>query len=364
MINCSPTSSLLLKSFARIFAVVVIFSMLLSCQKTSPDPSEVEMNLRREVPATEVSIATASTRPFQYFVSSSGTISSAKDIQVQFARGGIVEKVMVENGEQVKRGQLIAVLINKSQKLNLSKSEIVVKEKQIAFDDQMLSYDLLDSAKRALIAQNVKISSGLASAEIAREESKYDFENSFVRAQQDGVVSGIKINSGGPVNQGDLFCFIHDPKDLLVEADVLESDAVLLSKGVQAEISPLSSKKNVYKGVVVNINPRVDIKTGLVRVAFQIVSSENLFPGMHVNLKILLPFNRSIVVPKTSIVIRSGRSVVFTAVDKKAYWNFVETGRENGVDIEILNGLNDGDKVIIYNNLQLAHDAPITIVNK
>lgn len=336
--------------------------LLSGCQKASNDQSEVEHSSRKEVPATEVSIATASNRPFEYFVLSSGTVSSAKDIQVQFARSGIVEDILVENGQRVKRGQLIAILNNKAQRLSLSRSEILVKEKQIAFQDQMLSYTQFDSARKASIAQNVKISSGLASAEVASEESKYDFENSFVRAQQEGVVSGITINKGGPVNEGELFCFIHDPKDLIVHADVLESDAMLLSKGIKAEINPLSSKGIVYKGEIVNINPRVDIKTGLVRVAFKILSSENLFPGMHVKLRILLPFNKSIVVPKTSIVIRSGRSVVFTAVHNKAYWNFVETGRENGIDIEILNGLNDGDKVIVSNNLQLAHDAPITVI--
>ena len=47
-----------------------------------------------------------------------------------------------------------------------------------------------------------------------------------------------------------------------------------------------------------------------------------------------------------------------------AKWKYVEVGLDNGVDIEILSGLNDGDQVIVSENLQLAHDAQVSIATE
>lgn len=82
-----------------------------------------------------------------------------------------------------------------------------------------------------------------------------------------------------------------------------------------------------------------------------------LFPGMNCTATIKLPFEKTLVVPKESVVMRSGKAVVFTLEDGKAKWNYVTTGRDNGKEVEIKEGLQPNQKVITTNNLQLAHDA-------
>ena len=83
---------------------------------------------------------------------------------------------------------------------------------------------------------------------------------------------------------------------------------------------------------------------------------------MHVQAIMSLPYDQHIVIPKEALVVRSGKFVVFTAKNKLAKWNYVTIGRENGKEIEILEGLQQGDSVIITNNLQLAHDATVSFV--
>jgi multidrug efflux pump subunit AcrA (membrane-fusion protein) len=77
-----------------------------------------------------------------------------------------------------------------------------------------------------------------------------------------------------------------------------------------------------------------------------------------------VPAAERIVLPKEAVVIRVGRAVVFTAEDGRAKWNFITTGRDNGKEVEILDGLTEGKEVIITNNLQLAHDAPVSVQKK
>jgi hypothetical protein len=83
---------------------------------------------------------------------------------------------------------------------------------------------------------------------------------------------------------------------------------------------------------------------------------------MSVQITFIIPYNKNIIVPKEAVVIRSGKHVVFTAERGLAKWNYVTVGRENGKEIEIIEGLKENQAVIITNNLQLAHDAPVKVL--
>lgn len=66
-------------------------------------------------------------------------------------------------------------------------------------------------------------------------------------------------------------------------------------------------------------------------------------------------------VPKTAVVLRNGRQVVFTEHDGYAHWNYVQTIHENS-DSYTVDGLKEGDRVIISGNINMAHETPVTIV--
>jgi hypothetical protein len=114
---------------------------------------------------------------------------------------------------------------------------------------------------------------------------------------------------------------------------------------------------------VTAINPKVD-ENGLVQVSLTLTSSKNLLPGMNARAIIRAPQSNSLVVPKDAVVFRSGRAVVFTIENgKESKWNYVEVGKDNGREIEVLDGIPENSTVITSNNLQLAHQAPVKIVN-
>lgn len=343
----------------RLF-LVLLFS---ACSSTNSPPGESDNIIRSSIPATEVTVVSATVKPFEYLISASGKIVSSAEVRIQCRRPGIIEKILVGNGQTVVRGQILGILTSETQKLSLSKAQVSLTEKKLEYSDQMVYGSAGDSARYKKVSENVRILSGLAAAEIAYEEAKLEYNNSFIRAEIAGLVSGIETNVGSPINQGDLFCFVHDPNNLLVKAEVLEADALQLAKGMLADVQPMANAKETYSAKVESINPRVDEKTGLVKVMLKLSGNSRAFPGMHVQTIMRLPYSKNIIVPKEAVVIRSGKAVVFTAREGLAKWNYVTLGRENGKDVEILEGLKEGEKVIITNNLQLAHDAPVTVSN-
>ena len=137
----------------------------------------------------------------------------------------------------------------------------------------------------------------------------------------------------------------------------------MISSNQRAEVYPISDSQNAIEGRVTAINPKVD-ENGLVQVSLLVSGSKGLLPGMNARAIIRAPQSNSIVVPKQALVYRSSRAVVFTIEKNESKWNYVEVGKDNGKEVEILSGIEPNSTVITTNNLQLAHQAPIQIVKE
>ena len=63
------------------------------------------------------------------------------------------------------------------------------------------------------------------------------------------------------------------------------------------------------------------------------------------------------------MVLRTGKQVVFTVVDGKAVWNYVQTGLENATEYTITSEtLKEGDQIIVSGNINLAHESPVKLI--
>ncbi|MFN3840758.1 MAG: efflux RND transporter periplasmic adaptor subunit [Cyclobacteriaceae bacterium] len=341
--------------------LIVVWLILAACTSNEKFKEEDPQKIRRDIPPTEVQVVKAVRKPFEYLIHTSGRVKPMDEVMVKFRRAGIIKEIKVRNGQRVQKGEVLAHLEYDRQQLQVERARVQLEEKKLAFEDQMMSFRGTDSVRQKRIEANIRISSGLAAAEVAYKEAMLDYEHTFVRATLGGVATGMEVKPGNPVEEGQLFCYVHNPGKMAVQCEVIEADALQLKPGAKAEVNMAGGE--LYTGRIAELNPRVDEKTGMVNVTILIEQpNASLMPGMHVQVMLRLPYEQHIIVPKEAVVIRSGRAVVFTAEDGLAKWNYVTTGRENGKEIEILDGLADDKAVIVTNNLQLAHDAPVSEV--
>jgi membrane fusion protein, multidrug efflux system len=338
----------------------LIFLLIgLSCTKAKVEETDPQ-TLRGEIPATEVITVLAKSSRFEYLVHASGKVQSLVDVQIQSKVAGLISMVKTTNGSFVTKGALLAELDNEKQKLALDRARIQLQEKQVAYNDQIMGYPSnADTVKFKKAIENIRFTSGLAAVEIGYREAKMEFENTYIKATVSGTISDLDVKQGGTIAAGQVLCRVHDASNLVVISHLLEADALKLHIGSSAEIKTLSETADILKGAVSEVNPRVDEKSNLVKVMVKLQKNKDLLPGMSVQITFIIPYNKNIIVPKEAVVIRSGKYVVFTAENGLAKWNYVTVGRENGKEIEIKDGLKENQKVIITNNLQLAHDAPI-----
>lgn len=340
-----------------LFVISTAALLLMSCkqQKEPVEEPDVE-SLRQEIKPTEVDIALATYRPFEFRVNSSGTIDSENELKVTFQASGYLEKLKVGNGKRVNKGQLIAELQNDKEELAKEKAEVALEKARIDFQYDSISRG---NSKDPVVDRNLRLQTGLKSAEISVKEALFNLKNTFIYAPISGVMAEIEEKQGNLISAGKELGVIYDPDNLILVGKILETDFKHISIGLAVDIFPLSFKDKAFEARVVEFNPKVD-DNGMVEVKMKLNETEGLLPGMNANAVIRVPQKQNVIVPREALVIKSGKPVVFTYENGLAKWHYVELGLDNGVDLEILDGLEPNSQVIISNNMQLAHDARVS----
>ena len=112
------------------------------------------------------------------------------------------------------------------------------------------------------------------------------------------------------------------------------------------------------------MNPVVD-KNGMVQAKAVVENTQgNLYEGMNVRVLVQQAVSDKLVVPKSAVVLRSDKQVLFVYANGRAQWRYVKTGLENSREYTIEEQLEDGEVVIVSGNFNLAHDVEVEIVNE
>tara|TARA_R100000005_G_C5002185_1_gene209705 strand:- start:3069 stop:4088 length:1020 start_codon:yes stop_codon:yes gene_type:complete len=332
----------------------------LACKEQKEEIEQVDQeSLRKQVQPTEVKVATAEYRPFEFLVSATGTIESEYELEIIFETSGYLEKLSIENGQRVKKGQVIGQLQNEKEKFAIEKAQAAYNKALVQYTDDSLGY----SKHNEVMLRNLSLKSGLVDAEINLREAQINLENTIIKAPSDGIIVDLELKEGSLVSAGKVLCSIYDGKNLTLTAKILEPDFGYVKTGLIADVFPLARRDQSFVAKVSEINPRVD-EFGMVQIELKLNQTDGLLPGMNANAIVRVPQALHIIVPREAVVIKQGKSVIFTVVNGLSQWKYVEIGLDNGTDVEVLDGLQDGDQVVLTNNIQLAHEAKVSIASE
>jgi RND family efflux transporter MFP subunit len=286
---------------------------------------------------------------------------------------GTVKDVLVRPGDAVTRGQVLVRLDPKPLDLDIRSAEVALSSATVNYNSQIVTDSLSDKNGKVRPERRafLKAQSGIDGAQIALEKARLAREHADIISPFDGVIQSVGVAVGDHVNGNDVATVV-DLKDLRVEAQVLEHDLPLLHTGGEAWVTIAARPDKPVHGTIAAVLPLVDSTTRAGRVVIRIVGDGTLRPGMYADVR--LESNRlpnRIIVPASAVIERDNRPLVFVAVAGKAEWVYVNTGRTNGRETEILPDsatgvipLKPGDMVLTANHLTLSHQAPITLTPK
>jgi RND family efflux transporter MFP subunit len=171
----------------------------------------------------------------------------------------------------------------------------------------------------------------------------------------------LEARANTPSSNYKFFCQILDNHRLLAEFSVLETEASFITKGRKVVVKSFAFPDVQFRGKIDEIQPMVD-ENGMIKVRALVDNSQSkLLDGMNVQVIVQASLPNQLVVPKTAVVNRQGRQIVFTVVNNTAIWNYVQVGKENSTQCTITEGLQAGQSIITGNNLTVGHNATVRI---
>ena len=335
-------------------AVVLVAILLLT---TGALGSAVPVQL---APATMVSPI----RSGAVLIASGYVVAQRKAAVASKGTGRLVYLGVVE-GDRVRTGQVIAriedldvraQLAQAQANLDLSRAELHDAERTL-LDSGFTSQASYDAAE----ARYQRVKAGIAVAQASVQAAEVALENTVIRAPFDGTVLTKNADVGevvaplaGSAFSKSAVVTIADLRSLQVEADVAESNLEAISPGQPCEIVLDAYPDVRYPGFVAKIVPTADRAkaTVQVKVAFRSYDSRVL-PEMSAKVHFLPRPSRVavdtlplLVVPRTAVAERGGRSVVYVVERGRAVEVPVVVGREVGSSVAIREGLRPGAQVI------------------
>jgi RND family efflux transporter MFP subunit len=325
----------------------------------------------------EVEMATATfTSPAQAnaVLTASGYVVAQVKAAVASKGTGRLERLLVEEGDKVRKGDLIAQLEDQDVLAALDKARA---------DLAVARADSSD-ARRSAERQQTLLASGLSSkAEFDAAEARYGrvvatilsaraavraavvgLENTRIRAPFDGTVLTKNADVGevvapfaSSVNSRGAVVTMADMSSLQVEADVSESNITRVASGQPCEIVLDAYPEKRYAGIVHKIVPTADRAKATVMTKVAFTERDNrVLPEMSAKVTFLSKDTEKseagapsrLTVPASALVPRNGSWLVIGVRDGKIVERPVRTGATLGNRIEILEGLVPGDQIALH----------------
>lgn len=205
---------------------------------------------------------------------------------------------------------------------------------------------------------------GLTQAEVNVKMTQIALEKTTIHAPFSGIITDIKVSLGENITVGrDLFTLVNISR-IRVDARVLESEIGKMKVGREVDLNFSAYPGKVFKGKVSAISPVVNPEDKTCKVFVDVDNpKEEIKPGMHAEVEIAAEIHKNrLLVPQDALLTRSGRKLLFVVEGGLAKWRYIEVGLENENFAEVLDGVEEGEQVIIEGHFTLAHDASVKVV--
>ncbi len=198
-------------------------------------------------------------------------------------------------------------------------------------------------------------------AEIAR--LRIDIDKTAIRAPFAGVVGLRRVSEGAFVTKNTPLTTLQDLGELRIDFTLPERYADEVKPGLPFTFTVASSAQR-FEGRITAIEPQIDTATRSLVVRGLVPNPDNrLTPGAFANIELsLTPTDDGILIPTSAIVPSIKGQSVWLAIGGKAVLRDVKTGIRTAESVQIVEGLQPGDTVLVSNLLRLRPGAPVQIL--
>lgn len=262
-------------------------------------------------------------------VSVSGYLEPLQEKRHQPEQGGEIEEIKVEPGDEVEEGELLYRLDDRDQYLDYIQAENAYQQA------------LIDGSEREIEEQEVRL-------ELAEKR----LEDRKIHSRLDGTVADFDMEEGDRITAESPGIVVRDLSGYKVDIDLDEIDAPLVETGMESVVEIDALPDNQYSGEVSSVDLGTSRDNGVVVVPAEISIEENderFRTGYSADVEIIIDAREDVLlVPSTAIYEHEGEEfAVRVDEEDEAEPVSVSTGMSDDIDVEIISGLEEGERILI-----------------
>lgn len=309
--------------------------------------------------AALVNVEPVSRKNLNSYLVLNGIVEPERKIEIFSRLSAYVKSIVKEEGDYIKKNDIIAFLDDTEIKIGHQQSKIQLDQAKLSLEEQEKNF----TRSKELIKKDLISEQEFQASEATYKQSKLEYDNRLeafknlelqlnwtkIRSLSDGYITERLIEVGDKVNQNEHVYTIEDFSPLLIRVYVPTSDSIKLKTGMQAEVATEILPGRSFEGEVKLINPRIDVETGTVKVTVEVYDkSMQLKPGMFVEVQIVIGMTENVlVIPRKAILFKQNKTFVFVMDRNQVSQREVTLGLIEEDHVEITDGLQEGEVIIV-----------------
>lgn len=273
------------------------------------------------------------------------TITSDAEAVVVARVDGEVVEILVEEGDQVYQGQVLA-------RLDGDRLRLKALQAKANLDKADKEYErFVRLHKKGLVSASAYegLQFDMYALEAAYKLRRLEYEYTNIRAPISGVVSAREVKVGQHVGVNDGTFKITDTSSLVAYLQIPQSELVKFSAGHQAKVSVDAMPGTSFVATIARISPTIDARNGTFRVTVYIDNEDGLLaPGMFGRFDVAYDQHiDALIIPAAALVKEDNETVVYVVRDGAAVRRAIQTGIRSGDNIEVLSGLDEHEQIVV-----------------
>jgi membrane fusion protein (multidrug efflux system) len=285
-----------------------------------------------------------------------GTARANEAIEVTSKISNVISAVRFRDGQRVQRGQVLVELDSAQARAELAEAQAALAESESLYNRsrELLATQAVSKSQLEQLEATLKGNSARVAAASAR------LEDTVIRAPFAGRVGLRRVSVGSLVNPGATITTLDDTSVMKVDFSVPENFVGTLREGLSLTATASAFADLVFEGRVASVDSRVDANTRSVTVRALVPNPDGLLrPGMFLNVTLAKDERDALVIPEEALVPEQNRQYVFVVADGKAARREVRIGRRDPGRVEIVAGLDRGERVIVEGTQRVRDGAPV-----
>lgn len=342
-------------------AVLALLLLLAGCGPRDGADKGGDEDGDEESPPVPVETSQPSRGDIYAVYSGTAPIEAFEEADVIAKVAGEVREILVEEGDAVEQGQVLARLDGDRLRLELNESAARLRKLQRDYERNV------DLSEKGLISEGEfeKIKFDMEALKAAHNLARLELDYTQIRAPIDGVVSERYIKLGNTLAVNDPVFRVTGFDPLVAYLHVPEREFSKISAGqmVGIDIDALAGPPVIAS--VTRVSPIVDPQTGTFKITIEIRDdSRRIKPGMFARIGVVYDSHQNAMqVPRSALIEELGGTSVFVVADGKAVRKDVDTGYSDRGMIEIISGLGNDDQVVVVGQLGLKDGADVNVIN-